>query len=225
MLGFIGMNILCIDTTTSVCSVSLCAGKEVLFHRINLEEHQHAKLLPLFAQEALTWLDQQGLTLDAVAVSQGPGSYTGLRIGVATAKGLAYGHQVPLIAVDTLQLIAASAALTHTDGLICPMIDARRMEVYDAIYSPELTTIREVAATIVEPSTYLQWLEKGPIYFCGDGAAKTEPIIQHPNARYLTGIVPDARFMGALANNKLTNNQTEDIAYFEPFYLKEWTTK
>ena len=162
---------------------------------------------------------------DAVAVSCGPGSYTGLRIGVSMAKGVCYGRDLKLIAVPTLELLCVPILLREgieDDALLCPMLDARRMDVYAAIYDRSLKEVRPVGADVVNADTYRQWLDQHPVYFFGNGAKKCMDIIDHPNAHYIDGIEPQARWMQPLAERRLLDGRTEDVAYFVPFYLKDF---
>jgi tRNA threonylcarbamoyladenosine biosynthesis protein TsaB len=179
--------------------------------------------------EALSFTDSHAIPFDAVSVSCGPGSYTGLRIGVSMAKGICYGRDLKLIAVPTLELLCVPVLLRHPDmeenALLCPMLDARRMEVYAGLYDRALHTVRAVGADVVDGETYRQWLDERPVYFFGNGAKKCMDIIHHPNAHYLDGIEPEARWMQPLAERRLLNGQTEDVAYFEPFYLKDYVAK
>lgn len=218
--------ILHIDTSTRVCSVSLSQDGEVIFSREDLEGPSHAVCCGVFVEEALSFAESHAIPLDAVSVSKGPGSYTGLRIGVSMAKGVCYGRQVPLIDLPTLKVLCVPVLLYHDevedDALLVPMIDARRMEVYAAVYDRALHEVRTVQADIVEPETYLEYLEQRPVYFFGDGAAKCAPVIQHPNARFIEGIYPSARHMAPLAELAMARQEFADVAYFEPYYLKEF---
>ena len=158
-------------------------------------------------------------------MSCGPGSYTGLRIGVSMAKGVCYGRDLKLIAVPTLELLCVPILLREgieDDALLCPMLDARRMEVYAAIYDRSLKEVRPVGADVVNADTYRQWLDQHPVYFFGNGAKKCMDIIDHPNAHYIDGIEPQARWMQPLAERRLLDGRTEDVAYFVPFYLKDF---
>ena len=156
----------------------------------------------------------------------GPGSYTGLLIGVSMDKGICYGLDIPLIAVPTLETMCVPVLLRHDnlpdDALLCPMIDARRMEVYSAVYDRALHTVRETQADVVTEETYKEWLDNHPVYFFGDGAEKCMDVINHPNAHYIAGIEPLAKNMFPLAERRMMNGQTEDVAYFVPFYLKDF---
>jgi tRNA threonylcarbamoyladenosine biosynthesis protein TsaB len=176
--------------------------------------------------EALSFTDNHAIPFDAVSVSCGPGSYTGLRIGVSMAKGICYGRNLKLIAVPTLELLCVPVLLRNPEleenALLCPMLDARRMEVYAALYDRSLKTVREVSADIVEADTYQSWLDEHPVYFFGNGAKKCMDTIQHPNAHFIEGIEPLAKWMQPLAEKRLLNGQTEDVAYFVPFYLKDF---
>jgi tRNA threonylcarbamoyladenosine biosynthesis protein TsaB len=184
--------------------------------------------LGIFVDEALSFIDNHAIPLDAVAVSSGPGSYTGLRIGTSMAKGICYGRDVKLIAIPTLELLTVPVLLRQEledDALLCPMIDARRMEVYAAVYDRALHPLRQVQADIVDAGTYLPFLDAHPVYFFGNGAAKCKEILQHPNARFIDGIEPLAKWMFPLAEKHIALEQYEDVAYFVPFYLKDFVAK
>lgn len=176
-------------------------------------------------EEAIAVTKEKGLKLDAVAVSSGPGSYTGLRIGVSVAKGLCFGYGIPLISIPTLEVLAVAALEQQnnaSDCLYCAMLDARRMEVYAAIYDVNLKTVRETSADIVDAETYASWLEKGKVCFFGNGAAKCREVITSPNALFIDNIHPLAVNMITLSEKAFAESQFEDVAYFEPFYLKEF---
>lgn len=194
---------------------------------MDTDDGNHIRLLPLFVDELLAAVRDRGLALDAVALSQGPGSYTGLRIGSGIAKGLCYGLDVPLIPVDTLQLLCQAAVATTKDipagAWLCPMVDARRMEVYTAMYEPlALRRVGDIAAQVVDAHTFAGVLAERPVVFMGNGAAKCQSVITSPNARFLEDIVPDAQYMGGLAERTDTRLDCRQTAYFEPFYLKEF---
>ena len=176
--------------------------------------------------EALSFTDNHAIPFDAVSVSCGPGSYTGLRIGVSMAKGICFGRDLKLIAVPTLELLCVPVLLRHPDleenALLCPMLDARRMEVYAALYDRSLKEVRPVSADVVSADTYKQWLDERPVYFFGNGAAKCMETIHHPNAHLLEGIEPLAKWMQPLAERRFLNEVFEDVAYFVPFYLKDF---
>jgi len=220
--------ILHIETSTQVCSVAVSEDSHVIFQ---LEDHSgpnHAERLGSMVDEALSFTDNHAIPFDAVAVSCGPGSYTGLRIGVSMAKGICYGRNLKLIAVPTLELMCVPVLLremVEENALLCPMIDARRMEVYAGIYDRALKEVRPVGADVVDVETYKQWLDERPVYFFGNGAAKCMETINHPNAHLIEGIAPLAKWMQPLAERRLLNGQTEDVAYFEPFYLKDYVAK
>ena len=223
--------ILNIETSTSVCSVALSMDGEVLFAKASFDGPSHAALLGVFVEEALSVLKKKGKkALDAVAVSSGPGSYTGLRIGVSVAKGLCFGFGIPLIGIHTLDIMAATACskgdsqiVSITDDcLYCAMLDARRMEVYAAIYDASLKPVRETKADIVEAGTYASYLEKGKVCFFGNGASKCKSVITSPNAIFIEDIHPLAVNMIPLSEQAFAAGKFEDTAYFEPFYLKEF---
>lgn len=217
--------ILHIETSTSVCSVAISQDSYTIFSKEDFEGPSHNVLLGVFVDEALAFIDSRGIPLDAVAVSCGPGSYTGLRIGVSMAKGICYGREVPLIGLPTTMVMSVPVLLFHDlpdDALLCPMIDARRMEVFAAIYNRALETIRPIAADIIDPNSYMEHLDKHPVYFFGNGAAKCKEQITHPNARFIDDIHPLAKMMHPLAEQSFLNKDFKDVAYFEPFYLKEF---
>lgn len=217
--------ILHIETSTAVCSVAVSEDSHCIYHEEDHSGPNHAERLGSMVDEALSFTDSHAIPFDAVAVSCGPGSYTGLRIGVSMAKGLCYGRDLKLIAVPTLELLAVPVLLREgleDDALLCPMLDARRMEVYAAIYDRSLHVVRPVGADVVEADTYKEWLDAQPVYFFGNGAKKCMDIIRHPNAHYVDGIEPLARWMQPLAERRLLDGKTEDVAYFVPFYLKDF---
>lgn len=219
--------ILHIETSTRVCSVAVSQDGALLFHEEDMEGPSHAVQCGVFVDQALSFAESHAIPLDAVAISMGPGSYTGLRIGVSMAKGVCYGRGVPLIAVPTLKvqcvpLLLQRADEIEEDALLIPMIDARRMEVYSAVYDRALREVRPTQADIVDAQTYLEYIERGPVYFFGDGAAKCQAVIQHPNARFIPDICPLAKYMYPLAERSFLCNEFQDVAYFEPYYLKEF---
>ncbi|MBR4739218.1 MAG: tRNA (adenosine(37)-N6)-threonylcarbamoyltransferase complex dimerization subunit type 1 TsaB [Bacteroidales bacterium] len=220
------MNILLIETATSVCSVALAQEGRVVACRESDAPNAHSTQLPLFVKELI-----DGVTLDAVCVSAGPGSYTGLRIGVSSAKGLCYGLRIPLLSVPTLLGMASLYYMQHPDyhGLVCPMIDARRMECYTMIAKNTeygVKCIRETHADVITEHFYDVWLDAEPVTFIGDGAEKTRQILGvHPNARYDTDFHISAQGMLPLAEEKYRKGEVEDLAYFEPFYLKDFVAK
>ncbi len=224
--------ILHIETSTAVCSVAVSEDAQVIYHEESRADANHhsaaAERLGTMVDEALSFTDSHAIPFDAVAVSGGPGSYTGLRIGVSMAKGICYGRDLKLISVPTLELLCVPVLLHEQvpdDALLCPMLDARRMEVYAAIYDRALKPVRSIQADVVSADTYRQWLDQQPVYFFGNGAAKCMELIAHPNAHLLEGVEPLARWMQPLAERRLMNGQTEDVAYYEPFYLKDFVAK
>jgi len=216
--------ILHIETATPVCSVALSVDGVVLFERISLEGPSHAALLGVFVEEAIEFLNEKMYKPDAVALSGGPGSYTGLRIGTSMAKGLCMGWDVPLIAVETLRLMALQAIKRYNkaDCLYCAMLDARRMEVYAAIYDASLAVIRDTKAEIVTPETYQSFTDCGTVCFFGSGVAKCRQLITTDNALFLDDIHPLATAMVTLAEQAFETKKFADPAYFEPYYLKEF---
>lgn len=218
-------NIIHIETSTDVCSVALSCDGYVQFHRESFDGPSHASLLGDYVKDAVTYARLKELPLHAVAVSGGPGSYTGLRIGVSEAKGLCFGLGLPLIAVSTLELLCTTAmfrADADPEALICPMIDARRMEVYAAVYDERLQPVVPVGAYVVDENTFADVLEHRKVVFCGNGAAKCKNVIQHRNALFVDDIRPLASGMVALAERAFVKGDFCDVAYYEPFYLKEF---
>ena len=221
--------ILHIETSTNVCSVAVSEDGKVIFDKADRTGNNHAEALGSFVDEAMSFADSHAIPLDAVAVSGGPGSYTGLRIGVSMAKGVCYALDIPLLSVPTLQLMCVPVLLRYDEmednALLCPMIDARRMEVYAALYDRALKPVREIQADVVDADTYRKWLDERPVYFFGNGAAKCMETIAHPNARLIEGIEPLAKWMMPLAEKKMLNDIHEDVAYYVPFYLKDFVAK
>ena len=218
--------ILNIDTSTNVCSVAVSQDGACIFSKEDHDGPNHAVNLGTFVDEAMSFADSHAIPLNYVAVSEGPGSYTGLRIGCSTAKGLCYGRNVKLIAVPTLKILAVPLLLyredIEDDALFCPMIDARRMEVYCAVYDRALREVMPVKAQVVEADTFTETAGGKPIYFFGNGAAKCKDVITCPNAHFIDNIEPLAKNMLPLANQTIRNEKFEDVAYFEPFYLKDF---
>ena len=214
--------ILSIESATKNCSVALAADGEVItLKELHEEKFSHAEKLHSFILEVMESSDRNLDEIDAVAVSKGPGSYTGLRIGVSTAKGLCYALDKPLISVPTLESLARQVELTD-EGVIVPMLDARRMEVYSAVYNERFEEIRETRAEIIDADSFSEYLEQNRVCFLGDGAAKTQEMINHPNAVFIKDRFPSAREMTRIAERKAIEGQFEDLAYFEPFYLKDF---
>ena len=221
--------ILHIETSTNVCSVAVSEDGKVIFDKADRTGNNHAEALGSFVDEAMSFADSHAIPLDAVAVSSGPGSYTGLRIGVSMAKGVCYALNLPLLSVPTLELMCVPVLLRNEEiedeALLCPMIDARRMEVYAALYDRALKPVRGIQADVVDADTYREWLEDRPVYFFGNGAAKCMDTINHPNAHLIEGIEPVAKWMMPLAERKMLNDIHEDVAYFVPYYLKDFVAK
>jgi tRNA threonylcarbamoyladenosine biosynthesis protein TsaB len=220
--------ILHIETSTEVCSVAVSEDSQVIFQQEDHSGPNHAERLGAMVDEALSFTDNHAIPFDAVAVSSGPGSYTGLRIGVSMAKGICYGRNLKLIAVPTLELLCVPVLLREIpedDALLCPMLDARRMEVYAGIYNRALKPVREIGADIVTTDTYKKYLDAHPVYFFGNGAKKCMETINHPNARLIEGIEPLAKWMQPLAERRFLNEQFEDVAYYVPYYLKDFVAK
>ena len=234
------MTIVCIETSTSVCSAAICKDGAPIKQCINYEGSNHARLLPLYIEEVLAFAREQRLDIDAVALSEGPGSYTGLRIGTSTAKGLCYGLNIPLIPVPTLEVLCEAAkerlevrGESLEDSILLPMIDARRMEVYAAIYDSrqlnvESLKLKEARAVVVENEDSLiansqQLIANSQVYYFGDGAEKCSKIFTKPNWHYLPGIVPEARFLGLIVGRpSVDRRDSKQLAYYEPYYLKEF---
>jgi tRNA threonylcarbamoyladenosine biosynthesis protein TsaB len=212
--------ILHIETATKNCSVAIAKdGQTLVCREIAEEGYSHAEKLHVFIEEALAEANLAYKDLAAIAVSQGPGSYTGLRIGVSAAKGLCFALGIPLIAIDTLKVLALKAE--HSDGLIIPMIDARRMEVYSAVFNAEHQKIRGVQAEIITSDSFADW--PGKIYLIGDCLDKCKTVLNDARFVFLNDIIyPSAAQMGAMAYEKFQKNDTVDVAYFEPYYLKDF---
>ena len=221
--------ILNIETSNDVCSVAISDNGQVIFNKEDHSGPNHAVKLGVYVDEALSFIDAHGISLEAVAVSCGPGSYTGLRIGVSMAKGICYGRDVKLISIPTLELMAVPVLLgehpAEEDALIVPMLDARRMEVYAKVMDRALKEVRPIQADIVDAETYKEYLDRGTVYFFGNGAEKCMEVINHPNARLVKGIEPLAKNMAPLAEKRFVEGKFEDVAYFVPFYLKDFVAK
>lgn len=213
--------ILNIETATKNCSVSISKSGEIIaFKEFNDGNYSHAEVLHLFIIDILKDVKLSLNTIDAIAVSKGPGSYTGLRIGVSAAKGFCFALQKPLISVDTLTSL--SYAISIEEGVIITMLDARRMEVYASVFNHKHEQIREIKSEIINENSFSEFLSSQKVYFLGDGALKCKEIITHENAFFLDDIFPSSKEMGILAFQKFKNNDFEDVAYFEPFYLKDF---
>ena len=214
--------ILNIETATKNCSVSISKNGELIaFRELNDGSYSHGENLHVFIEELTKETNISFQDFDAIAVSKGPGSFTGLRIGVSSAKGLSFSLDKPLISISTLASLANSLEVDK-DAVIVPLLDARRMEVYAAVFNNKHEQIRKTQAEIIDENSFSTYLEKGKVYFLGDGAEKCKEIITHENAIFLDGYFPSAKQMAALSHEKYQNNDFEDVAYFEPFYLKDF---
>lgn len=222
--------ILCIETATNVCSVALSADGKQTAEQTLVSDNEHAALLVRFIDAVLSAGDCNVSSLGAVAVSMGPGSYTGLRIGVAAAKGLCYSLGIPLIAIPTMQMLALGIKNRYTETSdsgntysLCPMIDARRMEVYSGLYNSNLQETREVRAEIIGPESFGSELDRGTIVFGGSGSDKCRSLLSgHPHAVFVENVSLTAADMAAFAEERFKSGKFENIAYFEPFYLKDF---
>ncbi|HKK62095.1 MAG TPA: tRNA (adenosine(37)-N6)-threonylcarbamoyltransferase complex dimerization subunit type 1 TsaB [Bacteroidales bacterium] len=224
-------NILYIETATNVCAVAISHGNELIGLKKSHEDKSHGRLLTTFIEELLAEQKLSPSDIDAIAVSKGPGSYTGLRIGVSVCKGFAYGQDIPVIGINTMEALASGILKNQEvktiiqnspDTLLCPMIDARRMEVYYGLFSPSLERIESVGAKIIDKESFSGRLEKGKIIFFGNGSEKIQNTIYHNNARFINNFQASAEYMIPLAMKAWENKQFEDTAYFEPFYLKDF---
>ncbi len=219
-------NILCIETSTAVCSVALALKGKLISSLREDTPNSHSLKLTVLIESLLEQANVTAENLDAVAVSSGPGSYTGLRIGVSVSKGICYGAGIPLIALPSLEVLAANFLEKHPEieekALLCPMIDARRMEVYSALYNKALEEERPVAAEIIDENSFADIRSARPTYYFGDGASKCSSVIANPSAFFIDGIVPLASAMIPLAKDRYKAGKFEDVAYFEPFYLKNF---
>ena len=221
--------ILLIESGTNVCSIAIAIDGKVVGLRESSDEKAHAAQLTVFIDQLVKETGISIAQLDAIAVSKGPGSYTGLRIGVSAAKGICYAAEKPLISISSLDSMTQGAyqlykSIIEKNGIdyLCPMIDARRMEVYTALYDRDFKKIKEIEALIVDESTFKNHLEDKKILFFGNGAIKCKEIINHQNAFFIDDFLPSAQFMIPLAIKALTQQTFEDVAYFEPYYLKDF---
>lgn len=237
--------ILHIETSTDVSSVAVSLDGFVLYDKVDRNGMNHSERIGSYVDEAMKKIEEKDMKLEAVAVSSGPGSYTGLRVGVSMAKGLCYGADAKLISVPTLELICVPLLLSdrvkyisyidgerqygecemEEDALLCPMIDARRMEVFAALYNRALKPVRAIGADIVDAETYRNFLDEHVVYFLGNGAEKCLEVINHPNARLVKGIDALAKNMVPLADMRFNKGQFEDVAYFVPEYFKDYQAK
>ncbi len=218
--------ILNIETSTEVCSVSLSKNGKLILKKENADGKTHASLLTVFIQNIFKESDFAVNQLDAVAVSKGPGSYTGLRIGVSTAKGIAFAANIPLISVSTLQAMALGISEkydnTNEQILFCPMIDARRMEVYSAFYNIDNKIVKEISADVIDNASYVEYFKKNNLIFFGNGSKKCKTIITNKNAKFIDNILCSSENMIKFSEEAFKNSNFEDVAYFEPFYLKDF---
>lgn len=213
--------ILNIETATTNCSVSLSReGKTIVLKEDYNDNYSHAERLHVYIDDVLKEANVKPEELSAIAVSKGPGSYTGLRIGVSAVKGLCFALDKPLISIPTLEALAHQVEAEN--GVIVSMLDARRMEVYSAIFDVNHNQIRDTQAQILDDVSFAEYLEKGNVYFIGNGVEKTKTLLNHPNAIFVEDKLPSANEMSLLAYNKFQNNDIEDVAYFEPYYLKDF---
>jgi tRNA threonylcarbamoyladenosine biosynthesis protein TsaB len=213
--------ILNIETATKNCSVSIAKNGEILaIKELNNGKYSHAEVLHPYIEAVLQEAKLTSKDIDAVAVSKGPGSYTGLRIGVSAAKGLCFAFDKPLISIDTLTSL--SYTISIDDGLIVPMLDARRMEVYCAVFNHKHQQIREIKAEVIDENSFLNYLKDTKVYFLGDGATKCKETITHKNAIFIDAKFPSAKEMAKLSFHKYKKSDIENVAYFEPFYLKDF---
>ncbi len=219
--------ILCIETATGVCSAALCNENKVVLLREAEEGKSHASQLTVLINELLAETSLKATSLEAVAVSKGPGSYTGLRIGVSVAKGIAYAADIPLIGINTLNAMYHGFTTTYSlpvnnGTLLCPMLDARRMEVYNALFSSDGKVIRATKAEIIDENSFSNELASGKVIFFGNGADKCADSIRHENAVFFKDFNLSASYLHSPSQNALKEMMFEDIAYFEPYYLKEF---
>jgi len=211
-----------IESSTKNCSVSLAEdGKLLVLKEVNDGNYSHGEQLHLFIKEVLEVAGKNIKNLDAIAVSQGPGSYTGLRIGVSTAKGLCFSLDIPLISISTLSSLANSISV-EKNAFIIPLLDARRMEVYSIVLDHNYNQIRKVKAEVINEDSFSEFLCKSKVYCLGDGAEKCKSVINNANAIFYDGYYPSAKQMVKLSYEKYKKNDIEDVAYFEPFYLKDF---
>ncbi len=221
------MTILHIETSTQICSVAVSHKGKLIFDISDNEGMNHAKKLNPFIDKALQIIKKEKLSLSAVAVSAGPGSYTGLRIGVSAAKGLCFGFDIPLIVVPTLEILTQGAIDSgvidiNEDILFCPMLDARRMEVYTALYNANFDLVEEVHPHIIDESFLERYLNEKKVYLFGNGSDKAKELVTHSNAHFIDGVESLAKNMIILAENRFVNHNFADLAYFEPIYLKDF---
>jgi len=217
-------NLLCIETATEICSVALLQDDKLIALRENHEGNAHASQITLLIEAVMKDANIELKNLDAIAVSKGPGSYTGLRVGVSTAKGLCYALDIPLIAINTLESLAHEIIKNNNiqKANFCAMLDARRMEVYCAVFDNQMNSIKKTEAKIIDENSFADLLEISKVYFFGNGSVKCKNIFTHPNAKFIDDIKCSAINMNGIAQKLFLEKQFEDVAYFEPFYLKDF---
>ncbi|MEI6594448.1 MAG: tRNA (adenosine(37)-N6)-threonylcarbamoyltransferase complex dimerization subunit type 1 TsaB [Bacteroidota bacterium] len=217
-------NILCIETATEICSVALLQDDKLIALRENHEGNAHASQITLLIEAVMKDANIELKNLDAIAVSKGPGSYTGLRVGVSTAKGLCYALDIPLLAINTLESLAHETIknIKSQNANFCAMLDARRMEVYCAVFDGQMNSVKKTEAKIIDENSFADLLEISEVYFFGNGSAKCKNIFTHPNAKFIDDIKCSAINMNGIAQKIFLEKQFEDVAYFEPFYLKDF---
>ena len=212
-----------IETSAKICSLSLSQNGQLVYSKVNRETFSHSSCLGLFVEDSMAELKKLKLILEGVSVSMGPGSYTGLRIGVSEAKGLCYGLGIPLMAISSLRILVESAFNAGVEAdFYCPLIDARRMEVYSAVYDANGNVLRDVKAEIITGDSFSEFLSQGKVAFFGDGSDKCRDIIQSDHAVFVPGLFPEASCMVSLAEKAFAEKDFVDVAYFEPFYLKDF---
>ncbi len=211
-----------LETATTNCSVSISKDNQIIaLKENNAENYSHSEQLHIFIKEALQEASLSFSDIDAVSISKGPGSYTGLRIGVSAAKGLCFSLDVPLISIPTLESMAHQVEL-QAGEMVIPVLDARRMEVYSCVYDADYQEIRETRAEIIDEGSFAEYVSTSKVYLIGSGSKKCRGVLEHPNFQFDATIVPSAREMAPLAFKKFQAKQFEDVAYFEPYYLKDF---
>lgn len=211
-----------LETATTNCSVSISKDDQIIaLKENNAENYSHSEQLHIFIKEALQEASLSFSDIDAVSISKGPGSYTGLRIGVSAVKGLCFSLDVPLISIPTLESMARQVEL-QAGEIVIPVLDARRMEVYSCVYDADYQEIRETRAEIIDEGSFAEYVSTSKVYLIGSGSEKCRGVLEHPNFQFDATIVPSAREMAALAFKKFQAKQFEDVAYFEPYYLKDF---
>ena len=215
--------ILCLETSTTNCSVALSVnGSVIALKEDNSNQFSHAERLHVFIESILTENKVDKSNLDAIAISKGPGSYTGLRIGVSAAKGLCFALEIPLISIPTLEILANQVQIDK--GFVIPMLDARRMEVYSSVFNNDIIEIRETRAEVLDQDSFVEFLNKDEVFFIGNGIEKFKPICLHKNATFIENKMPSSNQMAIIAEAKYKKSDIEDVAYFEPYYLKDFFT-